>query len=58
MKRKIFEVHTEIRTLDNVKQPVIHFGNNKKRKSTALVKNLLDCVLLLNGYTLHIVEAE
>ena len=40
MKTKICEVHTKIKTLDNVKQPLIHLGNNKKRKSIILVKKL------------------
>ena len=38
VKPKICEVQTKIKTLDNVKQPLIHLGNNKKRKSIILVK--------------------
>ena len=40
MKTKICEVHTKIKILENVKKPLLHIGNNKKRKSIILVKNV------------------
>ena len=40
METKICEAYTKIKTHDNVKQPLIHLGNNEKGNQLSSLKNL------------------